>query len=234
MSQDERYSGKLKFGSIDLASKGWNHNKSKGDFFTIHPKPVPAEHNNDTSKTFEKLGLSQSIVSNLNNLNVTHCTYIQYDGIPQILAGDHTLIAAETGSGKTFAYLVPIIQQIIQRKKELSDGLVFNSPQVYYTWLEKYMDHISIVFFFRCLQALVLTPSRELGKFIFVLIMVDFYKLIIFFLATQIGEVAEKLCAGLGITVNVLLGGRTKQKMLNPNFDDVDLLIGTMGATSSK
>lgn len=28
------------------------------------------------------------------------------------------------------------------------------------------------------------------------------------------------------------MGGRTKQKMLNPAFDDADLLIGTIGATS--
>lgn len=28
------------------------------------------------------------------------------------------------------------------------------------------------------------------------------------------------------------MGGRTKQKMLNPDFDDVDLLVGSMGAIS--
>lgn len=43
---------------------------------------------------------------------------------------------------------------------------------------------------------------------------------------------AERLCDGLNINISVLLGGRTKQKMLNPSMEDVDLLIGTMGATS--
>lgn len=56
--------------------------------------------------------------------------------------------------------------------------------------------------------------------------------LLFLYLATQIGEVAEKLCDGLDININVLLGGRTKQKMLNPTLEHVDLLIGTMGATS--
>lgn len=226
LNQGERnHAGNSKFGSIELATRGWGHNKAKGDYFTIHPQPLlthTSEHTDqsasmsaeDSSKTFDKLGLSPSILTNLHrNLNVTHCTYIQYEGIPQILAGDHTILAAETGCGKTLAYLVPIIEQMVQRKKERSSGgLVFNTP-----------------------QALVLTPSRELGKFnIYVPHITDIFILsvIVSIVATQIGEVAEKLCAGLGITVNVLLGGRTKQKMLNPHFDDVDLLIGTMGATS--
>lgn len=156
LSQGERnHVVNSKFGSIDLASRGWGHNKSKGDYFTIHPQPLLTHNSENTdqsasistevpSRTFDKLGLSKSIVTNLyRNLNVTHCTYIQYEGIPQILAGDHTIIAAETGCGKTLAYLIPIIEQMLQRKKERSaGGLVFNTP-----------------------QALVLTPSRELGKF---------------------------------------------------------------------
>lgn len=153
LSQGERYADNSKFGSIDLASRGWGHNKSKGDYFTIHPQPLQTSNceNTDPStsistedqKTFDKLGLRPSIVTNLQrNLNVTHCTYIQYEGIPQMMAGDHTIIAAETGCGKTLAYLVPIIEQMVQRKKKRSSGgLVFNTP-----------------------QALVLTPSRELGK----------------------------------------------------------------------
>lgn len=149
ISQGERnHAGNSKFGSIDLASKGWGHNKSKGDYFTIHPQAHLTHNtrNTDTAEdpSFDKLGLSLSVVTNLHrNLNVTHCTFIQYEGIPQILAGDHTIIAAETGCGKTLAYLIPIIEQMVQRKKERSSGgLLFNTP-----------------------QALVLTPSRELGIF---------------------------------------------------------------------
>lgn len=50
--------------------------------------------------------------------------------------------------------------------------------------------------------------------------------------ATQIGEVAEQLCAGLDLNVAVLLGGHTKQLMLRAGFAEVDILVGTMGATS--
>lgn len=203
---------KSKFGSIELASQGWKHHKAKGDFFTIHPS-IQVENRvpgNDITASFDQLGLDPRIVKNLAKFfNVTQCTYVQREGIPQMLAGDHTLIAAETGCGKTLAYLVPIVQQILQSKKQSRAGgglLNFNSP-----------------------IGLVLTPGRELGKCsvsnIFIIIKH-------FFAATQIGEVADKLCTDLDISVNVLLGGRTKQKMLNPVFDDVDLLIGTIGATS--
>lgn len=60
--------------------------------------------------------------------------------------------------------------------------------------------------------ALILTPGREL--------------------AHQIGKVAEELTEGCDINVKVVIGGKTKQKMLNPSFEDVDILIGSIGALS--
>lgn len=61
-------------------------------------------------------------------------------------------------------------------------------------------------------MALFLTPGREL--------------------ADQIGKFAEDLTDGLNINVKVVTGGNTKQKMLNPSFDDIDILIGSIGAIS--
>ena len=210
---DLRHGDKLpdnsKFGSIPLASSGWKHDKSRGDFFIIHP--IPAENNlrNEQSKSFEHFGLHSKIVENLQtNLNISKCSSIQLEGMPLILSGDHTLLAAETGCGKTLAYLVPIVQNIFKLKEIPNQKFNFNTP-----------------------LGLILTPGRELGKInnIPKLLSMQF---IIFITATQIGEVATKLCAGLDIKVKVVLGGRTKQKMLNPEIEDVDLLIGSMGAIS--
>jgi len=50
--------------------------------------------------------------------------------------------------------------------------------------------------------------------------------------ATQIGEVAQKLCSQLDINVKTVLGGKTKQLMMNPEFDSIDILVGSMGAIS--
>ena len=60
--------------------------------------------------------------------------------------------------------------------------------------------------------ALILTPGRELAE--------------------QIGKVAEDLVEGLGMNVKVVVGGSTKQKMLNPKFEDIDILVGSLGAIS--
>lgn len=60
--------------------------------------------------------------------------------------------------------------------------------------------------------ALILTPARELAE--------------------QIGKMAEDLCDGLNINVKVTVGGRTKKKMMNPEFEDMDILVGSIGAIS--
>lgn len=53
-----------------------------------------------------------------------------------------------------------------------------------------------------------------------------------FVTATQIGEVAQRLTENLNINVSTLVGGKTKQKMLNPPVEYCDLLVTTLGAYS--
>lgn len=43
---------------------------------------------------------------------------------------------------------------------------------------------------------------------------------------------AEKLCSQLDVNVKTILGGKTKQLMMNPDFESVDILVGSMGAIS--
>ena len=44
--------------------------------------------------------------------------------------------------------------------------------------------------------------------------------------------VAEELGNLLNVKVKVILGGNTKQLMFNPSFDDVDLVVASIGAIS--
>lgn len=53
---------------------------------------------------------------------------LQTLAIPQVLEGNNTLIAAETGNGKTLAFVAPMLQQIAQRKKAFRDNYPMNSP----------------------------------------------------------------------------------------------------------
>lgn len=162
---------------VPLASKGWNHSKSHGDFFTVHGNP---ESRDSPNVPFSNLGINEDFEKILNEMNVKAFTNFQSEVIPVIRSGVHTLIAAETGCGKTLAYLLPLIEK-------LSPTTALNSPQV-----------------------LVLVPNREL--------------------ALQVGEVASKLSSTANLKVKVIVGGRTKQIMLQADHACVDILVATPGA----
>ncbi|KAJ6622126.1 putative ATP-dependent RNA helicase DDX28 [Pseudolycoriella hygida] len=174
-----------KFGSIPLASAGWQHHKSKGDHFTIHPIPTPPE----PERLFTEMAVDQKIIENLNiRLDATNPSEIQYNAFEPIYNNNHTLIAAETGCGKTLAYLIPIVQNVLALKEKKPNDEM-NSPLV-----------------------VIVTPGREL--------------------ASQIGSVATSLCSGLNINVKTVVGGRTKRLIMNPHFETIDILVGSMGGLS--
>ncbi|WP_068713424.1 DEAD/DEAH box helicase [Vibrio tritonius] len=73
--------------------------------------------------SFEQLGLSQTVIQALKALNYPKPTRIQNQAIPPILAGKNVIAASQTGTGKTGAYLLPIIERLrqgeTQRKKRV-------------------------------------------------------------------------------------------------------------------
>ena len=56
--------------------------------------------------------LSSNIRNKLSNLSITEATPVQSEVIPRILAGENVLFQSETGTGKTFAYLLPLINKL--------------------------------------------------------------------------------------------------------------------------
>ncbi len=63
---------------------------------------------------FNELGLSARLVNVLEKLGITEPTEIQTETIPFALAGRDILASAETGSGKTAAFLLPILERLKQ------------------------------------------------------------------------------------------------------------------------
>lgn len=59
------------------------------------------------------------------------CTYvsllIQAACIPSILSGVDTVVAAETGSGKTHGYLIPLVNKICATSVESEDSVIQRS-----------------------------------------------------------------------------------------------------------
>jgi len=69
---------------------------------------------------FEKYDISQQIKENLLSNGFHRTTDIQYKTIPAILNGEDVLAVAQTGSGKTAAFAIPIIEQaMIQQERGL-------------------------------------------------------------------------------------------------------------------
>ena len=86
--------------------------------------------------SFETLGLSPALLRALSESNYTTATPIQAEAIPLILAGRDLLGGAQTGTGKTAAFALPLLQ----RMSELTTPRQSRRP-----------------------RALILTPTRELA-----------------------------------------------------------------------
>src|SRR4051812_9247494 len=62
--------------------------------------------------TFEELNISKPLLNALNDLEYIHPTPIQVKSFPVIMSGRDVVGIAQTGTGKTFAYLLPILRQL--------------------------------------------------------------------------------------------------------------------------
>lgn len=65
---------------------------------------------------FEKYNISDDIKRSLETLGFIKPTDIQYRAIPSILKGEDVLAIAQTGTGKTAAFAIPIINRIHEQK----------------------------------------------------------------------------------------------------------------------
>ena len=85
--------------------------------------------------TFLNLGLSKSLLHAVEKTGYTEATPIQKRAIPEILAGRDVMAAAQTGTGKTAGFTLPLLQLLSGRRNT-----------------KRYS-----------IRALVLTPTRELA-----------------------------------------------------------------------
>ncbi len=87
--------------------------------------------------TFESLGLSTELVRAVSEKGYSTPTPIQLQAIPYILEGRDLMGAAQTGTGKTAGFTLPLLQRLMESQKTHSGR--------------------------RPLRALVITPTRELA-----------------------------------------------------------------------
>ncbi len=85
---------------------------------------------------FHDLGLKQTILRTLEEINLTAPTPIQIQAIPSVLEGKDVVGLAQTGTGKTAAFLLPLLQNQIRDNHKGK---------------------------FRPIRVLILSPTRELA-----------------------------------------------------------------------
>lgn len=102
--------------------------------------PIQTDDKPDLS-AFEVLGLSKNLLKSIAKTGYTTPTPIQAQSIPLAIAGRDLLLSAQTGSGKTAAFVLPILQLLSQ--EPVAKGKNRQPKKV---------------------KALILTPTRELAN----------------------------------------------------------------------
>ncbi len=65
-----------------------------------------------TNKTFEELGLSEAVLSAVSAMGFSTATPIQSEAIPPLLSGKDIIGQAQTGTGKTAAFGIPLLERM--------------------------------------------------------------------------------------------------------------------------
>jgi len=83
------------------------------------PSPEEASTSTTPPKTFKELGLIDPLLDALDKINFKKPTEIQQETLPHALEGRDIIGVAETGSGKTAAFALPILQKLWDEPKGL-------------------------------------------------------------------------------------------------------------------
>eukprot|EP00758_Cryptobia_borreli_P016766 Tbor_TRINITY_DN6136_c2_g9::TRINITY_DN6136_c2_g9_i1::g.21651::m.21651/K11594/DDX3X, bel; ATP-dependent RNA helicase DDX3X len=94
---------------------GIDFSKYEGINVTITPKVQPVD-------SFAEMNLVPSLMENVTRCNYVKPTPVQKYGIPAVIGGGDLMAGAQTGSGKTAAYLIPAINYIMNNGGSGSSG----------------------------------------------------------------------------------------------------------------
>ncbi|MGK2878292.1 MAG: DEAD/DEAH box helicase [Solirubrobacterales bacterium] len=126
---------------------------------------------------FKELGLKAEFADALEKVGYTDPTPIQEQAIPELLKGSDVIGQAQTGTGKTAAFGLPMLQSIIPERREV--------------------------------QALVLTPTREL--------------------CIQVAQSLRAYGAVAGIDVLATFGGAPIRQQMDRLKSGPQVVVGTVG-----
>lgn len=85
---------------------------------------TPQERQRQTPERFARLGLDETILQGVERLGFETPTPVQEAAIPLVLAGHDVIASAQTGTGKTAAFTLPLLQRIEGTKGKGPHALV--------------------------------------------------------------------------------------------------------------
>ncbi len=155
--------------------------------------------------TFKELNIADSLLKAISEKGY-HCpTPIQIQGIPVALSGKDILGIAQTGTGKTAAFAIPILQHLSQNNASFSVSQDTQEKKSF----SKQENNPGKKYRKREIQALILTPTREL--------------------ALQIGDSFTDYGKYTGLRHCVIFGGIKQLVQTTALRRGVDILVATPG-----
>ena len=170
--------------------------------------------------TFAELGLNEQILAGVATLGFNAPTPVQAAAIPAVLAGKDVVASAQTGTGKTAAFMLPTLQRIAVEKPgetEKPDAKERNTADKRTATAERSAKHNAKrgddkrggVKRNAYPRALIITPTREL--------------------AAQIDDVAKSVCASTGQQAVIVTGGSRYKHQITALQKGCDVLVATPG-----
>ena len=165
--------------------------------------------------TFAELGLNEQILAGVATLGFNAPTPVQAAAIPAVLAGKDVVASAQTGTGKTAAFMLPTLQRIAVEKPGGTEKLDAKEPNASAKPNAaagrdaKHNAKRGGVKRNAYPRALIITPTREL--------------------AAQIDAVAKSVCASTGQQAVIVTGGARYKHQITALQKGCDVLVATPG-----
>lgn len=160
--------------------------------------------------TFAELGLNEQILAGVATLGFNAPTPVQAAAIPAVLAGKDVVASAQTGTGKTAAFMLPTLQRIaVEKPGGAEKPSASAKPNAAAGRGAKRNAKRSDTKRNAFPRALIITPTREL--------------------AAQIDAVAKSVCASTGQQAVIVTGGARYKHQITALQKGCDVLVATPG-----
>src|SRR6267142_4840453 len=93
---------------------------------------------------FSKFGLHPDLLRGIKELGFTRPTPIQNDAMPPAMAGKDVLAAAVTGSGKTAAFVLPILHRLIGKKRGTTRALILTPTRELAAQIDEHLRDLAV------------------------------------------------------------------------------------------